>query len=126
MGLVCVVDGLILLYTKWRRGRMWFMLQPCNVWPPLLAFVCLWRSPFQISLFNFYLHVMWVSCAAVAVDGGGGARVHSALWPCSPRSTAAWVRRARPPLTPPDRRATDAGLVARGAGGRSPGLRPGV
>jgi hypothetical protein len=57
----------VLIYTKWTRNRMWFMLQPCNTWSFLLTYICLSRSELSFFLFNMYLHVMWVSCATVVV-----------------------------------------------------------
>jgi len=69
LGFVCALDSVVLLFTKWIRGRMWFLLQPCNMWPFLLTYICLSTSGLAVWLFNFYLHVMWGSfLGAIAAD----------------------------------------------------------
>lgn len=58
---ICGFTALGILYFKVSRKRLFFLLQPCNTWIFLLAYLTVARTPTATWLFNFYLHTMWGS-----------------------------------------------------------------
>eukprot|EP00039_Didymoeca_costata_P022362 m.4329 g.4329 ORF g.4329 m.4329 type:complete len:312 (+) comp2958_c0_seq1:64-999(+) len=64
-----VFHAVIMIVYKIKRGRLAFLLQPCNMWTILFIYVSFSRSTFSTVLFNFYLHAMWGSwLGALAAD----------------------------------------------------------
>ena len=77
-GALLAVQLAEVLYFKVRRGRMWFMLQPCNTFLVLLLFMQLSRTAAAAWMFNFYLHVMWGSWCVCGEGRGRGAGADAA------------------------------------------------
>jgi len=55
------VEAAVLVGVKLKRNRAAFLLQPCNIWIVLLAYLGFQRDAVGAWLFNFYLHTMWGS-----------------------------------------------------------------
>lgn len=61
IGYLVLLHGVVILSFKVMRGRVVFMLQPCNINTWVLTWLAVSRSPAAVWAFNFYLHSMWGS-----------------------------------------------------------------
>eukprot|EP00040_Diaphanoeca_grandis_P019165 m.100988 g.100988 ORF g.100988 m.100988 type:complete len:307 (-) comp27294_c0_seq1:70-990(-) len=58
---IVFVHGAAIFTFKMMRGRVWFMLQPCNLSTWMLLWICVSRTETATWWFNFYIHGMWGS-----------------------------------------------------------------